>query len=51
MMPGDSIEFQIGEIALATVRYYACTLGRELCREYHTRTVKSRGVYIITREA
>ena len=51
MAPGTSLEFGFDEIALQSVRYYASVLGKTMGREYHTRTVKSRNVYVITREA
>ena len=51
MLPGASLEFSTDEIAKSSVAYYVSHLGRRLNREYHMRTAKSRGVYIITREA
>jgi hypothetical protein len=52
MEPGEAMEFPIGgEITRRTVCYYASYLGKLYGREYHMRTIKSRGVYVIFREA
>ena len=52
MEPGTQMEFPIGgEISRRTVCYYASHLSKLFGREYHMRTVKSRGVYVIFREA
>jgi hypothetical protein len=52
MEPGQQMEFPIGgEISRRTVCYYASHLSKLFGREYHMRTVKSRGVYVIVREA
>lgn len=51
MEPGTSIEFPFGDIERKSVCYYVSHLGKTLGREYHMRTVRSRSVYVITREA
>lgn len=52
MEPGQQMEFPIGgDINRRTVCYYVSHLSKLYGREYHMRTVKSRGVYVIFREA
>lgn len=48
---GQIIEFTPEEVAVNTLRHYASNLGKKHGREFHLRTVRSRGVYVISREA
>ena len=49
MKVGDQIE--VLEDSISTLRHYSSLFSRLLNREYHTRRIASRGVYVITREA
>lgn len=49
MNVGDQIE--VLEASVSTLRHYSSLFSRLLNREYHTRRIASRGVYVITREA
>ena len=49
MNVGDQIE--VMEESISTLRHYSSLFSRLMNREYHTRRIASRGVYVITREA
>lgn len=49
--PGQRIEFTWESVSVNTLRHYASNLGKKHGREFHLRTVRSRGVYVISREA
>lgn len=49
--PGASLEIPFGDVERRTICYYVSRLGKSLGREYHMRTIKSRGTYAVFREA
>lgn len=49
--PGASLEIPFGQVGKRTVCYYVSRLSKTMGREYHMRTIKSRGTYAVTREA
>lgn len=51
MEAGTSIEFSPDRISKSTLHFHIWKLGKKYGREYHLRTIKSRGTYQITREA
>lgn len=48
---GQIVEFSPEEVSVNTLRHYASNLGKKHGREFHLRTAKLRGVYVISREA
>lgn len=48
---GQIVEFSPEEVSVNTLRHYASNLGKKYGREFHLRTAKLRGVYVISREA
>lgn len=51
MEPGAQLEVPFSDVERRTICYYVSRLGKELGREYHMRTLKSRGTYAVFREA
>jgi len=51
MEVGQTLEFYPNQATSAGLSYYASRLSKKLGREYRSRTIKSRGIYQITREA
>ena len=51
MDAGAVLEFTPEQTKRNTLSMYASILGKRMGREYKCRTIKSRGVYQITREA
>ena len=49
--PGASLEVPFSDVERRTICYYVSRLGKTLGREYHMRTLKSRGTYAVFREA
>lgn len=48
---GQVMEFSFADLAMSSLSYYACRLGKQLGRQYICRSDRSRGVSTIRRIA